>query len=166
MRACWRTLAAPHGNARVQESFQKRAQASVHAECDGPDAEGAKSMSAGRKPDRERDEGSGTILGVAIIAATMCTTGLVVSAFAVLALQQSVHGAADAAALAAADTASGAIAGFPCEAAAQAATINGTSVSSCAIDGLIAEISVERAAGPFVLRSRSRAGPPVTGAGG
>ncbi|MFT2817025.1 Rv3654c family TadE-like protein [Leifsonia sp. A12D58] len=106
------------------------------------------------------DEGSGTILGVAIIAATMLATGLVVTTFSVLALQQGVHNAADAAALAAADIASGAIGGFPCEAAEQAATLNGASVSLCGVDGLIAEISVERAVGPFMLRSRARAGPP------
>ena len=112
-----------------------------------------------------RDAGSGTILGVAIIAATMLATGLVVTTFAVLALQQGVRNAADAAALAAADTASGAIAGFPCEAAAQAAMLNGAAVSSCAVGGLISDISVERVVGPFVFRSRSRAGPPpdVTG---
>lgn len=109
---------------------------------------------------RWSDAGSGTILGVAIIAATMLATGLVVTTFAVLALQQGVHNAADAAALAAADTASGAIAGFPCEAAEQAATLNGATVTSCTVGGLVADISVERAAGPFVLRSRSRAGPP------
>jgi secretion/DNA translocation related TadE-like protein len=109
----------------------------------------------------DNDEGSGAILGVAIIAATMLATGLVVTTFAMLALQQGVHNAADAAALAAADTASGAIAGFPCEAAAQAATLNGATVSSCTVGGLVADINVERAAGPFVLRSRSRAGPPT-----
>lgn len=108
----------------------------------------------------EHDEGSGTILGVAIIAATMLATGLVVTTFSVLALQQSVHNAADAAALAAADTASGAIAGYPCAAAEQTATLNGAMVTSCAVDGLIADISVERATGPFMLRSRARAGPP------
>lgn len=109
---------------------------------------------------RRDDEGSGAILGVALIAATMLATALVVTTFAVLATHQTVLNAADAAALAAADTASGAVAGIPCDAAGQAAVLNGATVVSCVLDGLVSDVVVERAAGPFVLRSRARAGPP------
>jgi hypothetical protein len=79
---------------------------------------------------------------------------------AILSAGQSVHSAADAAALAAADTASGAVAGIPCESALQAATMNGVQLNSCALDGLVASVSVRRSVGVFLLGSTARAGPP------
>jgi secretion/DNA translocation related TadE-like protein len=106
------------------------------------------------------DRGSGSILALAVIGAMMTLTAVAVPAFALLAVGQSVRNAADAAALAAADTASGAVAGVPCEVAAAAATLNGASVAECVVDGLIASVSVTRSVAGFVIASRSRAGPP------
>ena len=90
----------------------------------------------------------------------MMVTSLVVPLFAALAVGQSVQNAADAAALAAADTASGAVAGVPCETAADAATLNGASVISCEVDGLVASVTVGRSFIGFDIGSSARAGPP------
>jgi secretion/DNA translocation related TadE-like protein len=106
------------------------------------------------------DRGSGSILGLAVIGVTMMLTAVAVPAFALLAVGQSVRNAADAAALAAADTASGAVAGVPCEVAAAAATLNGASVADCVVDGLIATVTVTRDVGGFTMVTRARAGPP------
>ena len=106
------------------------------------------------------ERGSGSVLAVALIGATMTVTVLSVPLLAVLAVGQSVQNAADAAALAAADTASGAVSGVPCTAAAEAARLNGASVVSCAVDGLIASVTVARSALGFDLTSSARAGPP------
>ncbi len=97
---------------------------------------------------------------MAVIGTTLAATVLFVPLLAAFAVSQSVQSAADAAALAAADTASGAVAGVPCEAAATAAALNGASVVSCAVDGLIASVTVARAFIGFDLASRARAGPP------
>jgi secretion/DNA translocation related TadE-like protein len=110
------------------------------------------------------ERGSGSLLAVALMGAMVALTALIVPLFAVLAVGQSVQNAADAAALAAADTASGAIAGVPCEAAARAASLNGASLVSCAVDGLVASVVAARRVGVFDLSSPARAGPPaVTG---
>jgi secretion/DNA translocation related TadE-like protein len=106
------------------------------------------------------DRGSGSILAVAVIGVTMMLTAVAVPAFALLAVGQSVCNAADAAALAAADTASGAVAGVPCEMAAAAATLNRASVADCVVDGLIATVTVARDVGGFTMVTRARAGPP------
>lgn len=111
-------------------------------------------------PAMRNDAGSGSVLVVAIVAATLLATALIVPLFAAFTVGQSVQNAADAAALAAADTASGRVAGVPCEAAGMAATLGGASVTSCAVDGVIASVSVARSFLGFDVTSRARAGPP------
>lgn len=108
------------------------------------------------------DVGSGSILAVAVIGATLLVTSVLVPLLALLAMTQAVQGAADAAALAAADTASGAVPGYPCEAANTAAMLNGASVASCTLDDLIATVAVERHVAGFRLSAQARAGPPLT----
>ena len=107
-----------------------------------------------------QERGSGSLLTVAIGGAVVALTALAVPLLAILDAGQAVHNAADAAALAAADSASGAVAGIPCEAASVAAMINGGELSSCALDGLIASVTVRRSAGVFSMSSTARAGPP------
>jgi len=109
---------------------------------------------------RGPDGGAGSVLGIGILGATVSLTVLVIPLLAVLSLQQAVQNAADAAALAAADTASGFVAGYPCAAAAEAATLNGASVTDCSVTGLIATVSVRRHVLLVDLSSRARAGPP------
>jgi len=79
-----------------------------------------------------------------------------------LAAQQTVQTAADAAALAAADTLSGRDAGYACENAARAAALNQASVTACDADGLVAVVAVTRSWSRFELSARARAGPPGT----
>ncbi|RJT88148.1 hypothetical protein D6T64_12255 [Cryobacterium melibiosiphilum] len=95
-----------------------------------------------------------------ILASVVLLTLVIVPLLGLLALGQGVQNAADAAALAAADTASGAAAGFPCAAAEEAAVLNGAAVSACLVDGLIATITVQRGYLGLSLSARARAGPP------
>ena len=116
-------------------------------------------MSAGgRQHGFER--GAGSILAIAVLGATVLLTTLVVSTLALLAVGRSVANAADASALAAADTASGAIAGYPCPAADAVAALNEVGVTRCAVTGLIASVSVRRTVLGIELSASARAGPP------
>ena len=103
------------------------------------------------------------MLAVGIIGAALVVTAVLLPLFVLLAAGQSVRNAADAAALAAADTASGLVAGVPCQAAGTAAELGGAAVTSCAVDGLIASVTVARTVLGFELGSRARAGPPPDG---
>jgi secretion/DNA translocation related TadE-like protein len=94
------------------------------------------------------------------MGASLLASGLMVSVLSVLPIAQSVQNAADAAALSAADTVSGAAAGVPCEVAAQAAAVNGAAVVDCSVDGLVVSVTVGRTAFGFMVRSEARAGPP------
>lgn len=105
------------------------------------------------------DRGSGSILVLAVLGALFAVTAVLVPILALLPTNQAVQGAADAAALAAADTASGLLPGVPCEAAARAAGVNGVRLNSCSVDGLIATVSVAYTVGIFTIGSRARAGP-------
>lgn len=121
---------------------------------------------AGRELYREarralyQEAGSGSLLALAIGGAAVALTVCALPLLAILSAGQAVHNAADAAALAAADSASGAVAGVPCELASQAATMNGAQLGSCALDGLVASVTVQRSVGGFILSSTARAGPP------
>jgi secretion/DNA translocation related TadE-like protein len=97
---------------------------------------------------------------VSIIACVLAVVGLVVPVSLALAVKQQVAGAADAAALAAADTASGAVAGFPCDAAARAASLNGAELARCELDGLIATVAARTGYLGFDVTVEARAGPP------
>lgn len=108
-----------------------------------------------------RDErGSGSILALALVAATVVVALAVLSLAAGLGVRQRLIGAADTAALVAADGASGALAVIPCEAAARVAALAGGRVVRCRIDGLIATIDVVGAFVGVPIRVRSSAGPP------
>lgn len=71
-----------------------------------------------------------------------------------------VAGAADNAAIAAADTVSGALAGEPCERAAEVAEASGTRLASCGTEGLEAVVLVEASFAGWTATARARAGPP------
>ncbi len=107
------------------------------------------------------ERGAGSVLALAVLAATVLVTALIMSALALLAVGRSVANAADAAALAAADTASGAIPGYPCEAADAVATLNETVVMRCTVTGLIASVSVRREVHGIGISASARAGPPT-----
>nr|RZI37115.1 hypothetical protein BJQ95_00458 [Cryobacterium sp. SO1] len=105
------------------------------------------------------ERGSGSVLAVALVGALVTLTAVLVPVLALLPAHQSVQGAADAAALAAADIASGLIPGVPCDTAARAAELNGARLAACTVDGLIATVTVARTVGVFPISSRARAGP-------
>jgi secretion/DNA translocation related TadE-like protein len=110
---------------------------------------------------RWRSEGgSGSVLGIALVGAIVGLTVAVGPLYAVLAARSTVAGAADAAALAAADARVGVVTGFPCDRAAEAATANGATLTACEVDGLIATVSVSRTILGFDLESTATAGPP------
>jgi secretion/DNA translocation related TadE-like protein len=73
---------------------------------------------------------------------------------------QRVAGAADSAALAAADAASGAVPGVPCDRAAEVASALGAGMRSCELVELIATVSVSVPFGAFEVTATARAGPP------
>jgi secretion/DNA translocation related TadE-like protein len=76
------------------------------------------------------------------------------------ATRQAAAGTADAAALAAADVASGLVSGFPCARAARVAAANRASLASCAVDGLIVTVVVSRSILGITVTATATAGPP------
>jgi secretion/DNA translocation related TadE-like protein len=103
---------------------------------------------------------AGTLLAVGVMgcAATL-TMGLAASGLAAVQSQRAAD-AADAAALAAADAASGAVSGIPCERARQLAGAGGATLTACALDKLVATVTVSIPAGPLRATASARAGPP------
>ena len=102
--------------------------------------------------------GSAAATGVVAVVVTL-TLGLGAAGAAAVHAQR-LTGAADAAALAAADAASGAVAGFPCARADEIASRASAEVVSCEVEGLIATVRVAAAFGPFPASAVARAGPP------
>ena len=109
------------------------------------------------------DEGSGSILAIAIIGSVVALALMMLPLYMVITVKQSVAGAADASALAAADTAVGLFAGFPCSAAARVASANGASIASCTVDGLVVTVTTSRSLLGLEVMATATAGPaPVT----
>lgn len=103
---------------------------------------------------------AGTIAAVGIVgcAAALCA-GLAVSGSAAV-FGQRLGGVADAAALAAADAASGAVAGVPCELADTVAAASALVLAACEVDGLVATVTVAGRFGHLEATASARAGPP------
>jgi secretion/DNA translocation related TadE-like protein len=114
----------------------------------------------GRTGECDRDRGSGSILAVAIMAAMLGIVSLLVPLYGVFFAKQQAAGAADAAALAAADVAVGIVAGQPCSAAASLATANGASLGRCQLDGVIVTVTVSVPVFGFEVIGAATAGPP------
>ncbi|MFJ6441101.1 Rv3654c family TadE-like protein [Streptomyces sp. NPDC091649] len=118
------------------------------------------SRRAGRRARRGGDRGVATVW-VAVTATGLCTVFA-----AVLALGQAVAarhragGAADLAALAAADRAlEGAV--VACETARKVAVAQGAGLVRCTMQGEIADVTTRSAFGPYEPAVRARAGPPA-----
>jgi secretion/DNA translocation related TadE-like protein len=110
------------------------------------------------------DRGAGSVLAVAIVAAMVCVAAILIPLYAVLAHKQAVGGAADAAALAAADVRVGILPGEPCAVAARVASANGFDLGSCRLDGLVVTVTVRTSVAGFPLGATATAGPPHDGA--
>ncbi|MDF2492554.1 MAG: helicase [Microbacterium sp.] len=102
--------------------------------------------------------GSAAATGVVGVVVTL-TIGLVAAGGAAVHSQR-LAGAADGAALAAADAASGAVSGLPCDRAGEIASRAAAEVVSCEVEGLIATVRVAASFGPFPASAVARAGPP------
>lgn len=109
---------------------------------------------------RGGDRGAGSVLGIGLIAALIGLMSLTLPLSAALIAKQRVTGAADAAALAAADIAVGLLPGYPCEAAASVAAGNAGTLSACQIDGLVVTVRVSATVGLFPVTATATAGPP------
>ncbi|WP_022881456.1 Rv3654c family TadE-like protein [Gryllotalpicola ginsengisoli] len=105
---------------------------------------------------------SGSVLAVGVLGATVLLAGAALPAVGAVAAQQNVQNAADAAALAAADTISGRSAGYPCDNARRAATLDGAELASCETSGPVALVSARARYLSFEVSARARAGPPGT----
>lgn len=101
--------------------------------------------------------GAATVLGVlAVASATVLGIGAVGTACLHAARAA---GAADAAALAAADAASGAVAGVPCERAAEVVASVGGTLEACSVVQTTATVHVRVGSGVLSAGARARAGP-------
>ena len=105
------------------------------------------------------DRGAGTVVTLGAVLGIVAVFLILVPLYVALAARHSVAAAADAAALAAADTASGLVAGHPCETAERVAAANGASLSACEVDGLVATVTVGRGILGLALRESATAGP-------
>lgn len=113
-----------------------------------------------RRHDHRAERGAGSVLAVALLGAMIAFTLALVPLFAVLVERQRVAGAADAAALAAADVAVGRAPGIPCLTAHDLAVANATRLERCVVDGLIVTVRVTSRLGLVAVSVDATAGPP------
>lgn len=106
------------------------------------------------------EEGAGSVLVVGVIAAVMMLTLMFAPVIAAHVDSARAATAADAAALAAADTAVGIVPGVPCANAALTAAANGATLTTCRVEGLVVTVSVSRASGHVKATASATAGPP------
>ncbi len=120
-------------------------------------------MTPKAKPRLEGSSGSGTILGLGLVAVVLA--GLISANIAAnwLVSAEKLQAQADLIALAAADSARGLITGFPCQTAGQMAHIYMVSLDSCRIVGFESFIRLSVAGIGPALGATSRAGPPLAG---
>ena len=106
------------------------------------------------------DRGSGTVLAIGVLGAVVAFVVAVVPVGSLLVAHQLASAVADASALAAADTASGRVPGISCDAAARTAERNRTRLIECAVDSLIASVTVAAPSPWGDVTVSARAGPP------
>lgn len=106
------------------------------------------------------EHGAGSILAVAVIGGLVAMLTLLFPLCAVLAAKQMAAGAADAAAIAAADVAVGTLPGLPCPAAASVAEANGAVLRSCTVNLTTATVSTQIRVLGFSVTARATAGQP------
>jgi secretion/DNA translocation related TadE-like protein len=106
------------------------------------------------------DRGSGGMLALALLAVLAVLAVTAAGIGAVLAARQRVVAAADAGALAAADTALGFHPGVPCGVAEEVVAAHGATLASCEVDGVVATVSAAASVAGVVVTVFARAGPP------
>jgi len=102
---------------------------------------------------------AGTILSVGVVACAATLAVTFVTAGGAAVFSQRLAGTADAAALAAADAASGLVDGVPCDRAAELAAVGGAELAACDLDGLVATVTVSAVFGRVPATASARAGP-------
>lgn len=112
---------------------------------------------------RGHQEGAASTMAIALVAATVMATGMLVPICSALSARQQVSGAADAAALAAANAATGWVRGEPCDAAERTARRNGVTMDECRLAGLEATVTVSTNIALTRVTGSARAGPPRSG---
>lgn len=119
---------------------------------------------SGLRADGWDESGSGSILGIGLVLALAVLMSAAAPMGGALAAHQRLQGAADSAALAAADTVSGRVGGLPCEQAAAVASALHETLLECAVTGSEATVTLGSETLGMRMSARSRAGPPpVTG---
>jgi secretion/DNA translocation related TadE-like protein len=108
-----------------------------------------------------RDQGSGTALALAVVAAVVALFVVLAAVAIVLDARRRVVSVADAAALAGADTALGNATGVPCDRAAAMTASAHLRLARCAQRGDLVRVSVSTAVLGFALTAEAVAGPPV-----
>ncbi|MDJ1372369.1 Rv3654c family TadE-like protein [Gulosibacter molinativorax] len=106
------------------------------------------------------DAGSGSVLALAIIGATVSIAVALLAVLGAFAAHTQASVAADAAALAAADTASYRIPGDPCARAAEAAALHGAALGSCETTRTESLVTVSTDLGWFAISASALAGLP------
>lgn len=108
-----------------------------------------------------RDErGSGGVLALAVLAVLALLAVTAVGIGSALAARQRVVAAADAGALAAADTAIGIHPGVPCAIAADVVAAHGATLAACEVEGVVATVTASAEVAGLPVSVSARAGPP------
>ncbi len=105
-------------------------------------------------------DGSGSVLGIGIVAGLIALSVLLAPVYGVHAARQRAASAADLAALAAADTVRGILPGHPCAAAARTAIANRSAVTACRVEGFVVTVHTEVRVAGFAVSAVATAGPP------
>lgn len=108
------------------------------------------------------ERGSGTVLALATVGLLVGLTAGVLTVAGAHVAHRRTAAAADAAALAAADTAVGRVPGEPCGAAAKVAEATGATVERCELEEVVATVTVSVDYLGFRTSASARAGPPGT----
>lgn len=101
-----------------------------------------------------------TVAMVGVVAACATLVAGLAAAGSAAVHSQRLAGAADSAALAAADTLTGLATGDPCVRAGDLAATAGAVVAGCVIDGFVVTVTVTAPFGVFPAAATARAGPP------
>lgn len=106
------------------------------------------------------DEGAGGVLALAVVGATIAFALAALALGSAFAVRQRVVAAADAAALAAADTLLGVVPGDPCGHAREVAAAHRVALADCELAGAEAHVTVAVNVLGVPISVGSRAGPP------
>jgi secretion/DNA translocation related TadE-like protein len=108
------------------------------------------------------DSGAVSVIAVALLSVGATTTVAVAGVASCLVDRHRLGGAADAAALAAADAASGLVAGEPCAAAALLADGNSVGLASCVVEGSTVTVTVVSTLAGLPIEAAATAGQPTS----